>query len=139
MNEDDLSVQQAALLAHDRLAQPRGWQPRPDYMDALRRNALPGMTSGNGDSEGSPTHVKKHVCEGFQWIGQSFKYCDGCGSPYWEHTYIREFKSDSSPFAPEPWVLVPITPEMADVVRRTWDVPPEANVVYPLSSCAKNL
>lgn len=33
----------------------------------------------------SPGHVDR--CVIFQWIGQSFSYCDGCGRPRWEHLY----------------------------------------------------
>lgn len=57
------------------------------------------------------------VCEGFAWIGQSFKICDACGQPYWWHTHER--RSGHGPFDPQ--VLVPITAERAESCRRKWD------------------
>lgn len=60
------------------------------------------------------------VCEGFQWIGQTFASCDGCGHPYWEHTHDSQIKRDGTPFGPNQWALVPITPEQAEACRRRW-------------------
>ena len=40
---------------------------------AAPRQASPGRNSG--------------VCHVFQWIGQSFRSCDRCGRPAWEHLY----------------------------------------------------
>jgi uncharacterized protein with PIN domain len=31
--------------------------------------------------------VSRPVCIAYAWMGQSFKYCDRCGNPYWEHTH----------------------------------------------------
>lgn len=59
-------------------------------------------------------------CKGFAWLGQSFKHCDRCGLPYWEHTHDQQFSRDRGPFDADPWVLVPITPEQAEATRRKW-------------------
>jgi acyl-CoA thioesterase FadM len=46
------------------------------------------------------------ACAGFMWVGQSFKYCERCSQPYWEHTH-------------DSWrgELTPITREQAETVR----------------------
>jgi hypothetical protein len=36
------------------------------------------------------------VCIAYAWMGQSFKYCDRCGNPFWEHTHY-DTKRDSHP------------------------------------------
>lgn len=46
------------------------------------------------------------VCKGFAWLGQSFKYCDDCGHPYWEHSHMQ-WRGE----------LEPITPESAASIR----------------------
>jgi hypothetical protein len=70
------------------------------------------VEAGNGVAGGP--------CEAFQWVGQSFASCDGCGRPYWEHSHIEQAGEGSGPFAPE-WVRVPITAEDAYQVRRKWE------------------
>lgn len=49
------------------------------------------------------------ACEAFEWVGQSFKYCDGCGGPYWEHTH--EWRHSGK---------VPISAEDAQRVKEKW-------------------
>ena len=53
------------------------------------------------------------ACEAYAWIGQSFKYCDDCGKPYWEHTHIARGGGRRDP----------ITPDSAAAVKARWDVP----------------
>jgi hypothetical protein len=39
-----------------------------------------------------PRPVDEHggaECFAFTWCGQSFRYCDNCGNPYWEHTHFE--------------------------------------------------
>lgn len=50
------------------------------------------------------------ACDGYAWMGQSFKYCDDCGKPFWEHTHEKRNGGR----------LVPITPEMAEHVKSRW-------------------
>lgn len=52
-------------------------------------------------------------CEAFAWIGQSFRHCDNCGEPYWEHTHEHGVGSQFG-------TLVPITPEGASRVKSKW-------------------
>ena len=64
-------------------------------------------------------------CQGFVWVGQSFKYCDSCGRPYWEHKYdMKSVRKGGSPFDTRPDVMrpVPITPEQAHSCRMRWDL-----------------
>lgn len=59
------------------------------------------------------------VCEGFCWIGQSFRYCDRCGNPYWEHTHDERPDRSGGPFSGT-FVLVPITDERRASARAKW-------------------
>jgi len=77
---------------------------------------VPRRRDGGADTMSEPSKA----CAGFQWIGQSFAHCDGCGRPYWEHTHDRQIQKDAGPFDLGGWVLVPITPEQADACRRRW-------------------
>jgi hypothetical protein len=39
-----------------------------------------------------PRMCNEKGCYGFRWIGQSFKFCDGCGEPYWDHTHNETWR-----------------------------------------------
>jgi hypothetical protein len=59
-------------------------------------------------------------CKGFQWIGQSWKHCDGCGQPRWEHDFDEQLKKGSGPFDSE-WEYVPISDERKAAMRAKWE------------------
>lgn len=50
-------------------------------------------------------------CKGFQWIGQEWTSCDGCGQPYWEHDYDQRIDRNKGPFDDDPWIYEPISEE----------------------------
>lgn len=50
-------------------------------------------------------------CKGFQWIGQSWEHCDGCGQPYWEHDCMEGIDRDKGPFDQDSWIYQPISEE----------------------------
>jgi len=52
-------------------------------------------------------------CAGFEWLGQSFATCDGCGRPYWEHEFDMVLGNGG-------WERTPITPEVAASVKAKW-------------------
>ena len=60
------------------------------------------------------------ACEGFQWMGQSLRWCERCSHPYWHHSHEDH---PDGPFLSKGSALVPITVEMADRCRAKWDVP----------------
>lgn len=62
----------------------------------------------------------KAACRGFAWVGQSFKYCEDCGQPYWEHTHDKQVNREKGPFDEGPWLYVPITDEQKASVRAKW-------------------
>ena len=39
------------------------------------------------------------VCPAYMWIGQSFKFCDRCGKPYWEHSHDHRLPTGEGPFS----------------------------------------
>jgi hypothetical protein len=53
-------------------------------------------------------------CAGFAWIGQSFKWCDNCSLPYWEHSYAMTLRDGR-------WFRQLISKELAAAVKRKWD------------------
>jgi hypothetical protein len=59
-------------------------------------------------------------CEGFRWIAQTFRSCDRCGLPFWEHSHQERIKPGASPFGPDAFGLVPITAEDAAACKRKW-------------------
>lgn len=64
---------------------------------------------------------KPVLCKGFQWIGQSFASCDGCGKPYWEHDYDAQIKRDRPhPFGDDAIEYVPITPKQRAACKSLW-------------------
>lgn len=68
--------------------------------------AVPDDTNENRGDE-------MNTCEAFSWVGQSFKHCDDCGQPYWDHTHVHGVGSEFGQ-------RVPITPEEAERVKQKW-------------------
>ena len=64
-----------------------------------------------------PSPPERKPCKGFQWVGQSFEHCDGCGEPYWEHTHDQQINRDKGPFDEDPWLYVPISNESKAKVK----------------------
>lgn len=64
---------------------------------------------------------EEKTCEAFQWIGQSFKHCDRCGEPYWDHTHLETVQRDSGPFGP--MATMALSDEDREAVKRKWDRP----------------
>ena len=69
-----------------------------------------------GDETSDERNDSMTPCEGYAWVGQSFKYCDECGQPFWEHTHERR----NGPVYGEVR-LVRITPDLAEQVRKKWE------------------
>ena len=42
-------------------------------------------------------------CDVFRWVGQSFRSCDDCGKPFWEHHFRHRYGPElqGGPFGPE--------------------------------------
>ncbi|MDX3759305.1 hypothetical protein [Streptomyces sp. AK02-04a] len=59
------------------------------------------------------------VCQGFQWIGQSFATCDRCGQPAWEHAGEDVAVEGAGPFDNRRTVR-PWKPGQADAIRAKW-------------------
>jgi hypothetical protein len=60
-------------------------------------------------------------CPGFQWIGQSFATCDGCGRPAWEHEGEMRLREGAKLTGSEDdWELRPWKPGEADAIKRKW-------------------
>lgn len=36
-------------------------------------------------------------CFAYMWLGQSLKYCDNCGQPFWEHTHVEQWGKNNKP------------------------------------------
>ena len=62
----------------------------------------------------------KPECKGFQWVGQSFASCEGCGQPFWEHTYDTRMRSGAGPFDDDPFEYVLITDEQKAACKAKW-------------------
>jgi len=62
------------------------------------------------------------VCEGFQWIGQSFAICDRCGQPAWDHAGQDVAVEGAGPFDNRRTVR-PWGPGEADAIRAKWGTP----------------
>lgn len=60
-------------------------------------------------------------CKGFKWVGQSFKYCDECGQPFWEHTHDSRLVGGA--FDADPWEYVLIPDDLKARVKAKWDGP----------------
>lgn len=75
-------------------------------------------------SRSIPQRDKAERCPGFQWIGQSLRYCDGCGQPFWEHDYLQVLNRDkvTSPFADDDtcWKYEPISDGDKAAARSRW-------------------
>lgn len=70
-----------------------------------------------------------YPCQIFQWIGQRFDTCDGCGRPYWKHMYNPPYGGAKPLFRirqgdRSSWVWRPvgsiITAAEADAMRDKW-------------------
>lgn len=74
------------------------------------------------DEAPQPETRAAEVCEGFQWIGQSFATCDRCGQPAWEHDGEDVPVEGAGPFdtrrTARPW-----KPGQADAMRAKWEQP----------------
>ncbi len=67
------------------------------------------------------SHEETVTCRGFQWIGQSFAFCDGCGKPAWEHEGEMRLREGASLFSgSEDWELRPWRPGEAEAIKRKW-------------------
>jgi hypothetical protein len=62
------------------------------------------------------------VCQGFQWIGQSFATCDRCGQPAWDHAGEEVVAEWASAFLARRTVR-PWKPGQADAIRAKWSRP----------------
>lgn len=103
-----LDVAVTALAAVEHMTGNHGVSP------SLLRGHLVGLLERAAIKQ--PEEAKP--CDGFRYIGQPLSSCDGCGRPYWEHTHDRQMRPGAGPFDPDPWVLVPITVEKAQAMRR---------------------
>lgn len=61
-------------------------------------------------------------CPGFQWIGQSFATCDGCGKPAWEHGGEMRLREGAKLVigGTGDWELRPWKPGEAEAIKRKW-------------------
>jgi len=65
-----------------------------------------------------PSVTTRKPCKGFRWIGQSWKHCESCGEPYWEHTYDERIKPNAGPFDEKDcWEYVLISEEVKAKVK----------------------
>lgn len=76
------------------------------------------------------------VCEGFQWIGQSFATCDRCGHPAWDHQGEDVAAEGAGPFDGRRTVRL-WEPGEADRIRAKWGAP--AVVAQPICKCPAEL
>lgn len=70
-----------------------------------------------GDIPSAYDRMNNDTCPAFQWIGQSFAHCDGCGKPFWLHSH--ESRVVGGPFSGR-WRHIPISTARAEGVRRKW-------------------
>lgn len=89
--------------------------------DECTELSCPHHGEANRQKRADAEQAGRPPCSGFQWIGQSFAHCDGCGAPYWEHAFDEQLNRDKGPFSPDAWVYVPISPEEAEATRRKWE------------------
>jgi hypothetical protein len=102
-----------------------------DVMTELRRLAeAPQPETQAGPVEQPP------VCEGFQWIGQSFATCDRCGHPAWDHQGEDVAAEGAGPFDGRRTVRL-WEPGEADRIRAKWGAP--AVVAQPICKCPAEL
>lgn len=86
-------------------------------LDALKDAGYEVIEASPGSSQEAEP---KHPCRGFQWVGQSFASCDGCGLPYWEHTHDTRMRDGAGPFDEEPFDYVPITDAQKVACKAKW-------------------
>lgn len=71
----------------------------------------------------APEAAPKTPCpDGFHWIGQSFRHCDQCGLPAWEHAGWAELPKGGGPFDTRPLVLTPFKPGEAELLVAAADL-----------------
>lgn len=92
------------------------WEHLADARDA----AVSGP-GGVADEEPAET-PEAVVCEGFQWIGQSFAHCERCGQPAWDHAGEEVAVEGAGPFDTRRTVR-PWKPGEADTIRAKWAPP----------------
>lgn len=80
----------------------------------------PGQDCEGGWYTGALRDEEPKACKGFQWVGQSFASCDGCGQPFWEHTYDTRVKHGAGPFDDDPFEYVLITDKQKAACRAKW-------------------
>jgi hypothetical protein len=78
-----------------------------------------------------PSRSGNKDCLIFQWIGQSFESCDGCGKPYWEHLYDPAYGGSKGEFRVKVYVkyadkwewrrVTVITPDKREATREKWE------------------
>ncbi|MFK0182351.1 hypothetical protein ACIQVR_41075 [Streptomyces xanthochromogenes] len=134
MARRQLAEKAAARLAVDRAAVLR------EAADAVRRKAVhDGEDFCNGidfaadllrrmadeaqqpEAEAVPAEAPS-VCEGFQWIGQSFATCDRCDQPAWDHVG-EDVPVEGASLSDERRTVRPWKPGQADAIRAKWSRP----------------
>jgi hypothetical protein len=82
----------------------RGAESVEELSDHVRARYFAPRESGFGAAGAYHARADRDcevVCKGFQWIGQEWDSCAGCGRPYWEHTHMENRARDSRPFDDE--------------------------------------
>ena len=92
---------------------PSGWRIEYTSMPLTAEPAA----AGPDQTDETPV-----VCEGFQWIGQSFAICDRCGQPAWDHAGQDVAVEGAGPFDNRRTVR-PWGPGEADAIRAKWGTP----------------
>lgn len=83
-----------------------------------------GMRVGvHADRDGQIQLLNAAECKGFQWIGQTWDSCGGCGGPYWYHTHIERAKRDAGPFDDGPPEYEPISEKSKQRMKRFYADP----------------
>ena len=59
------------------------------------------------------TDAPEEPCDVFEWVGQSFRSCDACGRPFWEHHFRRPLGSEMTggPFSQQEEEPIPLSHE----------------------------
>jgi alkylated DNA repair dioxygenase AlkB len=61
------------------------------------------------------------VCQGYRWIGQSLRYCDRCGHPYWEHDHEERLdRTKQFSITATVWEYVLLTERQKLLVKLKW-------------------
>lgn len=109
----ELSKQQVRFIYEGHLGTAH--TPQPDEL-AVRIEDL---------DKTAKTPPKVPCPEGYHWIGQSFRYCDKCGLPAWEHAGYAGLPENADPFDgdDQSWTLKPWKPGEREAVFRNWSEP----------------